>query len=144
MEPTLYIIMRSDLPDCNPGKGMAAAAHAQAEFNAHIEWVKESLDAFDGADCDRSVAFKNTIADYEEWCGDGNFGRTIVLSADWAVIHDIARYNNVSGSTIDPTYPWKNFYGELQVTKETTCGWCFVAEGIQEDLIRIENLPLHK
>jgi len=36
MEPTLYIIMRSDLQDMNPGKGMAQAAHAQADFDSYI------------------------------------------------------------------------------------------------------------
>ena len=36
MEPRLYIVMRRDLWDMNPGKGMAQAAHAQSDFDAHL------------------------------------------------------------------------------------------------------------
>jgi len=31
MEPTLYIIMRSDLQDMNPGKGMAQELHTHKQ-----------------------------------------------------------------------------------------------------------------
>lgn len=36
-EPRLYIVMREDLWDMNPGKGMAQSAHAQADFDAFVE-----------------------------------------------------------------------------------------------------------
>jgi len=41
IDPRLYIIMREDLQDMNPGKGMAQAAHAQAEMLAHMDEIDE-------------------------------------------------------------------------------------------------------
>jgi len=142
MEPTLYIIMRSDLPDCNPGKGMAAAAHAQADFNAYINqlgWKQTEAE-----DADRIKALSNTLEDYRNWCNECNFGRTIVLSADKDTLNNISIYGNHSGKTLDPTYPWKNFYGELQITKEITCAWAFIGVSNENDSVLVENLPLHK
>lgn len=36
IDPRLYIIMRKDIQDMNPGKAMAQAAHAQADFGAFL------------------------------------------------------------------------------------------------------------
>lgn len=133
MEPTLYIIMRSDLPDCNPGKGMAQAAHAQAEFDDYI-----------GSLLDEGEGLVPLLVDYAEWTGGRSFGRTIVLSATQEELRDITLKGTVAGLTIDPTYPWKNFYGELQITQEATCGWLFLCDETAQDAPLVSELPLHR
>jgi len=140
MEPTLYIIMRSDLQDMNPGKGMAQAAHAQADFDSYIFMMV-------GNDNNTPVDLsgkKAVLIDYAEWCGVRNFGRTIVLEGTQDQIADIAAQGKHSGITVDPTYPWKNYYGELYVTEEVTCGWAFISYGNTEDLELTAKLSLHR
>jgi len=135
MEPTLYIIMRSDLPDLNPGKGMAQAAHAQADFDARIAKIAKDID-FPG--------HSELMIDYSDWSEDRSFGRTIVLSATKEKIREIVVEGTLAGTTIDPTYPWRNYYGEMFVTEEVTCGWIFVCDVFESDLDRVKDLPLHK
>jgi len=135
MNPTLYIIMRSDLPDLNPGKGMAQAAHAQADFDNIVIKVTADID-FPGRE--------GFLEGFEKWSEDRNFGRTIVLSATEDEIDRISYAGNVAGFTVDPTYPWKNYYGEMFVTEEVTCGWIFVCDVFESDLALVKDLPLHK
>lgn len=137
MKPTLYIIMRSDIADMNPGKGMAQAAHAQADFDAYVFGI---IDGNNHMVSGRSAM----LIEYAEWCGEKNFGRTIVLSAPLKVINNIDINGKLSRATFDPTYPWKNYYGELQITGETTCAWMFVCDENEYDLALVEDLPLHK
>jgi hypothetical protein len=144
MEPVLYIIMRTDLPDCNPGKGMAQAAHAQADFSQYMNSLREKKPR-GSENADKNTVLRNTLENYEDDFLDvRNFGKTIVLSANKETIIHISDLGNHSSVTTDPTYPWKNFYGNVQVTEEITCGWFFVGEFNQEDLELVENLPLHQ
>ena len=137
MEPTLYIVMRSDIPDMNPGKGMAQAAHAQAEFDECMSDLVSKAN-------DKENTWPAILVNYAEWMEGRAFGRTIVLSADLATIREITTTGKVAALTVDPTYPWKNYYGELQVTEEATCGWIFVSDENAQDIKLVENLPLHQ
>lgn len=137
MEPTLYIIMRADIPDLTPGKGMAQAAHAQADFDAKMLEIAHNPD------------FENReeiLLDYNDWASSYNFGRTIVLSATEEKIREVVVRGTVAGITIDPTYPWRNYYGETFITEELTCGWLFVPStiSISGDVNLTKDLPLHK
>jgi hypothetical protein len=122
MDPRLYIIMREDLPDMNPGKGMAQAAHAQADFDFYAQ--------------------KNEPEGYRDWLGDRSFGTTIVLSATKEQIFHIVHIVKHSGVTVDPTYPWRNWYGKLFTSSEITCAWAFVYR--QDDLDFMKQFELHR
>jgi len=126
-EPRLYIIMREDLWDMNPGKGMAQAAHAQALFDAYD---------FAANDC---------LEQYCEWRGDGEdclgFGVTLVLSAPRSEWMDISLNVCHYGYVEDPTYPWKNYYGKTFITSEDTCMWVFATT--EEEIEYMKKFPLH-
>lgn len=132
MEPTLYIFMRNDIPELNPGKCAAQAAHAQADFDYYIK--------------------TNTKDDYKldtahlMWIHDRNFGRTLVLEVNLSELELINELFIYSGQTIDPTYPWRNFYGELKLSNIVTCGWAFVYEDSdnQTSLDVLTKLPLYR
>jgi len=67
MEPRFYIVMRRDLWDMNPGKAMAQAAHAQADFDLYMF-------------ADTTLPKSKEIADAViAWREDRNFGTTLVL-----------------------------------------------------------------
>ena len=134
MNEVLYCLMREDIPDLNPGKGMAQAMHAQANFQAqwrgkpeYIEWCKQSYYAF---------------------------GTTIVLSAVKKDIEDLRRIVSATrsdgrtpsfGVVVDPTYPWRNFSGKLFLTETMTCAWWFKTESAsQEELDFIASLELYR
>ena len=132
-EPTLYIIMRRDIPDMNPGKGMAQAAHAQAEF-----WG--SIEATCGPEYSQDDPLWN---DVNYWCGDRTFGRTLVVYAPLDEIYRIVNKSYCGGIVIDPTYPWKNYQGEMRVSEEITCAWIFIgSEPNKEDVLEASSLPL--
>jgi len=136
MEPTLYIIMRSDIPDMNPGKAMAQAAHAQSDFDAKMLEVAKNPEV--------EASRKELLLDYAEWTEDRNFGRTIVVSATEDEIDRISYAGKVAGFTVDPTYPWRNYWKEVFVTDEVTCGWIFVCDTYAEDVDLVKDLPLHR
>lgn len=127
MDPRLYIIMREDLQDMNPGKGMAQAAHAQADFDAHAK------------NCINQDMFREA---YLTWCEDRNFGVTLVLSATLNQMHEIRTKVKHSDLTIDPTYPWRNWYGKVFTSNEVTCMWAFVWE--DAELEYMHQYDLHK
>jgi peptidyl-tRNA hydrolase len=125
-EPRLYIIMRKDLWDMNPGKGMAQAAHAQALFDLdgkHDEYLEL----------------------YYEWRGDGDFGLgfgvTTVLQASNEEIWDIVQKVEHSGRVHDPTYPFRNWYGEMFTTSVVTAAWAFPVN--DEEFEFMKNFELH-
>jgi hypothetical protein len=126
MEPRLYIVMREDLPDMNPGKGMAQAAHAQADFNAYDQ---------PGIEDDYWKMIKL-------WQEDRTFGVTLVLSTTLEKMKEIQSTVKHSGLTVDPTYPWRNWYGKLFTTNEVTCMWAFVWE--EGELEYMRQYDLHK
>jgi hypothetical protein len=116
-----------DIPDGNPGKMMAQAAHAQALFTREMNKRKQD---FSDLEKHKNIELTSSFLDsYEAWLKEGDgFGTTIVLSC---LIKDIrsnyaSTTNLASGRVIDPTYPWRNFYGELFVKEQLTAGWVFV------------------
>lgn len=127
MEQRLYIVMREDLWDMNPGKGMAQSAHAQAEFDEYVE-NNYTDDDFRSA--------------HIAWCKDRNFGVTLVLSAaktEWMQISlGVEHYGYVN----DPTYPYRNYYGKVFTSSEDTCMWVFSTT--EEEIAHMQQWDLHK
>ena len=118
MEPKLYIIMRKDIPDMNPGKAMAQAAHAQADFDAYIENA-----------CGPAYRQDDTLwRAVNAWREDRSFGVTLVLHETLVTIEQIVANTSFSGTTVDPTYPWRNFYGDVYTSNEVTCAWVFLCD----------------
>jgi hypothetical protein len=132
MEPTLYILMRSDIQDMNPGKAMAQAAHAQADFD---DWITGLI----GDD-----SFLDLLCEVENWQAGRSFGRTLVLSATKAEIEAVAVATQFAGVTVDPTYPWRNYYGDVFLSNEVTCGWLFVCNVNDYNKSLVADLKLHK
>jgi hypothetical protein len=130
--PRLYIIMREDIPDMNAGKGMAQAAHAQSDFDEYVENTC-------GPSYTQGNPFWMTVSTWKE---DRSFGTTLVLSATLADMKEINEEMPRSGMTVDPTYPWRNYYGKLFLTKETTCMWAFAQT--EDEIEFMKKYPLHK
>lgn len=130
MEPRLYIVMREDLWDMNPGKGLAQAAHAQADFDTYVQ-----NHYTDFTDSEFHTA-------HVQWCEDRNFGVTLVLSAPLNDMHEIRTRVKYSDITVDPTYPYRNWYGKLFVREEPTCMWAFVWK--DEDIEYMKQWELHE
>lgn len=133
MQPTLYIMMREDLQDNTPGKMMAQSAHAQADFD---QWV----DDHPGSEYMPYIV---------QWKEDRSFGRTLVLESNLDQIKDIMT-NTMgtavpAGVTVDPTYPWRNFYGKVFLTSEVTCAWVFACDLTPPQLLEdLRKLSLHR
>jgi hypothetical protein len=125
-EPRLYIIMREDLWDMNPGKGMAQAAHAQADFDTYAE-NHYTDDDFRSA--------------HIRWCEDRNFGTTLVLSAPSDTISLILESMPYAGIVVDPTYPYRNYYGKVFTSSEITCAWVFATT--EEEIEFMKEWKLH-
>lgn len=132
MTPTLYCLMREDLQDLNPGKGMAQAMHAQADFD---QWV----DDHPGSEYMPYIA---------QWKEGRSFGRTLVLESTLEQIGgtSIALGTDLPvGVTVDPTYPWRNFYGKVFLTSEVTCAWVFACDLTPPQLLEdLQKLSLHR
>lgn len=122
MTPTLYIFVRRDIPDMNPGKMAAQVAHAQADFD---NWVVD----------------KNVVG-LSEWREDRTFGRTLVVSATLKEMQAMDMRVYHSGLTTDPTYPWKNYWGETFVSEEVTTAWAFPVT--ETEMEYLKQFPLHK
>jgi hypothetical protein len=133
MTPTLYCLMREDLQDLNPGKGMAQAMHAQADFD---QWV----DDHPGSEYMPYIA---------QWKEDRSFGRTLVLESTLEQIGEITAIalgtDLPVGVTVDPTYPWRNFYSKVFLTSEVTCAWVFACDLTPPQLLEdLRKLSLHR
>lgn len=128
IEPRLYIIMREDLWDMNAGKGMAQAAHAQSDFDAHLFPVSIP-DAYE---------FQDAVT---AWREDRSFGTTLVLHEPLSVMEEIHECVAHTGMTIDPTYPYRNYYSKVFVRSEVTCMWAFVYT--EEELEYMKKYRLH-
>jgi hypothetical protein len=129
MEPRLYIVMRRDLWDMNPGKGMAQAAHAQADFGAY----QSSLVNKDGDEFWRAMS---------AWRENREFGVTLVLHETLDTFGKISMNVAHWGYVTDPTYPYRNHYGEVYTRSEVTCMWVFVYT--EEELKYMRQWDLHK
>lgn len=141
--PRLYIMIPMDIPDGNPGKMMAQAAHAQALFTKEMD---ERGRRFNAAQTYNSRKLKSSLLDsYNFWIEEGGgFGTTIVLSC---LLQDISsNYKSIKitccGKVIDPTYPWRNFYGEMFVKEQLTAGWAFVTS--EEEAQVFSKYKLHR
>lgn len=134
MDPRLYIIMRRDLQDMNPGKAMAQAAHAQADFTAWMRVIEQQYKQYSGL-----------IAEFAKWKDDRSFGVTLVLHETLETINKIVENTNFSGKTVDPTYPWRNYYGEVFTSNEVTCAWVFVCnESNLDEEQYLKTFDLHR
>jgi hypothetical protein len=133
MKPRLYIIMRRDLWDMNPGKAIAQAAHAQAEFDAYVE------DRCGPKYIQDDVLWTN-VAFY--WREDRNFGTTLVLHKTLETFEKISMNVVHWGYVTDPTYPYRNYYGEVFTRSEVTCMWAFVYTEAEIEYMR--QFGLHK
>lgn len=134
MEPRLYIIMRRDLQDMNPGKAMAQAAHAQADCTAWMRVIKQE-----------KKQYPELIAEFDKWREDRSFGTTLVLHETLGTINQIVENTNFSGKTVDPTYPWRNYYGDVFLSNEVTCAWVFVcSESNLDEELYMKQFNLHK
>ena len=125
IEPRLYIIMREDLWDMNPGKGMAQAAHAQALFTIDFEYQSTET--------------------YKVWKDQTTqgFGTTLVLHAPLEKFENICRAGG-GNLVVDPTYPYRNFYGKVFTASVTTCGYVFVDKYTPKYVLdELKELPLH-
>lgn len=135
MTPTLYCLMREDLQDLNPGKAMAQAMHAQADFDRWVEKLEPD---------DLLSSYVNA------WKEDRSFGRTLVLGVTLDQITDfdvvvMSTGKRMSDYTVDPTYPWRNFYGKLFVTNEITCAWAFACDATPQPQIDwLKSQSLHQ
>jgi peptidyl-tRNA hydrolase len=134
MEPKLYIIMRKDIQDMNPGKAMAQAAHAQADFDAFFENMR-----WTGAPEGSSLRSFKAV---NQWRDNRSFGVTLVLHEPLETISQIVDTIRVSGVTVDPTYPWRNFYGDVFLSNEVTCAWAFVYQ--EDEFEYMRHFNLHK
>lgn len=117
MEPLLYCIIRTDIADMNPGKAAAQAMHAQAEFQG---WIADQVG---------TMAFEN----YAEWKEDRTFGTTLVVLGSMNDIERVLSANVDSGVVVDPTYPIRNYYGDVFTTSDITCAWVFLTPDSSED-----------
>lgn len=153
MNPIFYILLRTDIPSMNFGKGAAQASHAANALESYIKECNESI----------RVSFKQWKSDTHQ-----GFGTCIVLGASGKEIDNI--FSNqfdpddklAAERIYDPTYPFfvVNEVAELlmdsgsvEVTKtvvdgktlclrnEMTCAYIF---GEKEDVAPfISSLKLH-
>lgn len=130
MDPRLYIVMRRDLWDMNPGKAMAQAAHAQADFDLYM---------FPDRTSEKSKEIADAVL---AWREDRKFGTTLVLHEPLLRMKEISENILHSGMTVDPTYPYRNYYGEVFLREEITCMWAFAYT--PEDLEYMRQFDLHK
>jgi hypothetical protein len=122
--------MRQDLWDMNPGKAMAQAAHAQADFDLYMF-------------ADPNAAKSKEIADAVlAWREDRSFGTTLVLHEPVDTFGKISMNVAHWGYVTDPTYPYRNYYGEVFTRSEVTCMWVFVYT--EEEAVYMRQFDLHK
>lgn len=129
MEPRLYIVMREDLWDMNPGKAMAQAAHAQVDFDTHLFPMGIPV----------ALEFRDAVM---AWREDRSFGTTLVLHEPMDKMGKISMNVNHWGFVTDPTYPYRNYYGKAFVRSEITCMWVFAYT--QAELEYMKQWNLHK
>lgn len=140
-EPRLYTIVRSDIADLTPGKLGAQTGHAASKFTARMAMNNHSED---------DPASRNAQSDFNEWLGgDRGFGTKITLSATQSEIIalvDLAGRNyDVSGTVVDDSYPFRNYFGKMFTAQELTCGYVFVTANTSKTVLdALRQLPLHE
>jgi len=129
-EPTLYILMRTDMDSMNAGKGMAQAAHAANTFAVEAG-EDETNDAFFMWQCQTQQSF----------------GTTIVLGVDNAGqmkdIVEAAREEGFHASVIhDPSYPVRD--GKVtHLIPVDTCAFVFTPCRVSSPPPLVDRLGLH-
>jgi peptidyl-tRNA hydrolase len=136
-QPTLYIIMRKDLPDMNPGKIAAQASHATSDFH-DWEYTVRLHQGMDQVD-----VVNDLIRKIDLWKEDRSFGRTIVLEGTLEEMKEVVRQHKPAGLVTDPTYPWRNWSGEVFTSEEITCAWCFIFDRENAPQESLQKLQLH-
>lgn len=143
--PSLHIIMRSDIFDMNPGKGMAQAAHAQAMFSADANRMRSTVIPASPS----NQARVKMLGDFDAWSKQAtDFGVTYSRTATEKEIVDLItsdpHQHNMWGSlVIDPTYPYRNWYGQPFVMSIVTCGYVFDHSGLSEEKrAKLYSFPL--
>lgn len=131
-EPTLYIIMRTDIADMNPGKGIAQGSHATSDFEQWMRGIRQQPEQYG-----------ELIAEYDRWREDRSFGRVIVLEATLDQMAEVAMQSDFAGLTTDPTYPYRNWYGDVFLAEEITCMWVFDCELVEKSEM-LQTLKLHR
>lgn len=139
--PTLYLLMRMDLADMNPGKAMAQASHATNDFEVFVRTVPTIRD---NAQEDKKFFYSNFLNKYKVWRDDRTFGRCIVLESTLDQIKDTVEDFYASGLIVDPTYPWCNFYGDTFTSNVLTCGWIFSYSNLEPNEELLEKFKLHR
>lgn len=151
-QPVLYLFVFMDVPDMNPGKAMAQCCHAGNDLESRIAQRRRD---WKGNDQDPMLAA------FEDWKAQAlTFGTTIVLETtenDWAewdyAIYD--RYNYAAGDidllwgdVRDPTYPMRNYYGDVHLIDRSTLGWMFMPKGKggldEPTRAYVDSLRLHR
>lgn len=129
-EPTLYILMRTDMVSMNPGKAMAQAAHAA---NAFVY----------------STSNDDSFVDLGAWMGstEQGFGTTITLavSSEEALNEAVAeaRLHGYPAEMIhDPTYPIRDGAVTHYVPVDT-CGYVFTPCRESDPVPSLAGLGLH-
>lgn len=143
--PRLYIIMRKDLYQMNPGKLAAQAAHAGTKF------VFDVLDhqlTHNQANPDNNGWSTELSTDMHEWAGDKGFGTKITLEAKLSEMHDttiaMEEFGLQTGMVKDPTYPYSNWNGDHYTSIEETCMYVFAPCDVpQEALNYLRKFKLH-
>ena len=130
----LYILMRTDIPQMNPGKLGAQAAHAGTQF------VFDVLSRED-----EELREQMTV-----WAeqGGGGFGTKITLAATEEQILDVtnsmAQQAVPKGLVVDPTYPLTNYFGEFFTRSELTCGYVFMPHTVSAAVLdKLKEFDLH-
>lgn len=131
-EARLYILVRTDIPQLNPGKLGAQSAHAGTKFFRHVLMSND-------------MALSEELA---EWEGDRGFGTKITLAATEAQIYDamvVMRDMGLLCSTVvDPSYPMTNYFGDHFTREELTCAYVFAPRTVsKEALAYLRKFSLH-
>lgn len=129
MSPILYVIMRKDIPDMNPGKAVAQAAHIGSDFTEYMK-------ATSNPDC---------VAAFNAWKEDRTFGVTISLELTKDEIQGIlSKYweDAKFRAVVDPTYPIRSWNGYVYTEEQTTGWWVFC---LNDNALRqkLKEFPLH-
>lgn len=131
-EPRLYILVRTDIPQLNPGKLGAQAAHAGTKF------MRDVLDADEQALSEELAV----------WEGDRGFGTKITLAATEAQINEamvvLGNMGLLRGVVVDPSYPMTNYFGDHFTREELTCAYVFAPRTVsKEALAYLRKFSLH-
>lgn len=136
-EARLYIIMFMEVADMNPGKTAAQACHAQSLADTKLAGQ----------------------SDYEAWRSQaGGFGTTIVLEGtagnfseavaemyvdnQYMAESDEYPIHHFFSVVVDPSYPYRNYYGDLYFDAVVTCAYFFARNA--DDRKFMKPFKLHR